>query len=95
MSVYCDPEGLAISKSITCDNAKQSGANYPLDTGVSNVRPSTLERTQSACNSVAVGKDFNSVGLARGKCAENYAKRTPVPLRGLSRNHCQQGTGNG
>lgn len=34
------------------------------------VRPSTIERIQTHCNSVAIGKDSNSVGLARGKCVE-------------------------
>ena len=41
------------------------------------VRPSIIERIPTHCNSVAIGKDFNSVGLARGKCAENYAKGLP------------------
>lgn len=34
------------------------------------VRPSTIKRIQTHCNSVAIGEDFNSVGLARGKCVE-------------------------
>lgn len=34
------------------------------------VRPSTIERIQTHCNSVTIGEDFNSVGLARGKCVE-------------------------
>ena len=35
------------------------------------------ERTQSACNSVALGKDFNSVGLACGKCVGTMQKGIP------------------
>lgn len=77
---------------------RKSVVGYPFRLDTDSVKmyvhpPSSARKTH--CNSVAVGKDFNSVGLARGKCAENYAKRTPVPLRGLSRNYCQQGTGNG
>ena len=74
--MYCDPVGLADSKSITCDNAK-SGTNYPLDTGVSkctniHIQAHTI-RLQLCCN----GRRFQLCWSILRKCVETMQKGLP------------------
>lgn len=63
---------LAELQKILC--VKWQARESPNGMSLGTVRPSTIERTQSACNSVAVGKDSNSVGQACGKCVETMQK---------------------